>query len=84
MAPGGREGPQYGKPYLHVFILTKIFSRTSRPVSMEFGANYPRVMGILNWSNKGSGLLQRGNNYKNAKMERGHLKFFFSRTTEPE
>jgi hypothetical protein len=42
------------------------------------------VKGILNCSNKGPGPLQRGDNYKNTKMEWGHLKIFFSRTTEPE
>jgi hypothetical protein len=41
-------------------------------------------MGILNCSNKGSGPLQRGDNLRNAKMGWGHLKMFFSRTTEPE
>jgi hypothetical protein len=41
-------------------------------------------MGILNFSNKGPGPLQRGDNHKNAKMGLGHLKIFFSKTTEPE
>jgi hypothetical protein len=30
------------------------------------------------------GPLQREDNYKNAKMGWGHIKIFFSRTTEPE
>jgi hypothetical protein len=30
------------------------------------------------------GPLQRGGNYKNAKMGWGHLKIFFSRPTEPK
>jgi hypothetical protein len=51
---------------------------------MKLGINHPRVQGILNCSNKGPGPLQRGDNYKNAKMGWGHLKIFFSRTTEPE
>jgi hypothetical protein len=34
-------------------------------------------------SNKGPGLLQRGDNHKNVKLGWGHLKIFFSRTTEP-
>jgi hypothetical protein len=34
-------------------------------------------------SNKGPGPLLRGDNYKNVKMGRGHLKIFFSRTTGP-
>jgi hypothetical protein len=37
-------------------------------------------VGILNCS----GPLQRGDNLRNAKMGWGHLKIFFSRTTEPE
>jgi hypothetical protein len=40
-------------------------------------------MGILNCSNKGPDPLQRGYNHKNAKMGWGHIKIFFSRTTEP-
>jgi hypothetical protein len=31
-----------------------------------------------------TGPLQRGDNYKNAKIGWGHLKIFFSRTTAPE
>jgi hypothetical protein len=48
--------------------------------------NHPWVKGILNYSNKGPGPLQRGDtcNLKNAKMGLGHLKIFFFRTTEPE
>jgi hypothetical protein len=34
------------------------------------------------FSNKGSGSLQRGDNYKKCKNG-GHLKIFFSRTTQP-
>jgi hypothetical protein len=63
----------------------KIFSRTSRPISIKLGINHPWVQGILNCSNKGSGPLQRGDNLKkNAKMGWGLLKIFFSRTTDPE
>jgi hypothetical protein len=61
-----------------------LFSRTSRPISIKLGIKYPWVKGILNCSNKGLGLLQRGDNLKNAEMGWGHLKIFFSRTTEPE
>jgi hypothetical protein len=39
------------------------------------------VKGIQVCSNKGPGLLQRGDNHKNVKMGWGHLKIFFSRTT---
>jgi hypothetical protein len=66
-----------------VFTLKKIFSRTSKPISIKLYTNHPWVKGILNCSSKGPGPLQRGDNYKNAKMGWGHLKIF-SRTTEPE
>jgi hypothetical protein len=48
-----------------MFILKKIFSRTSRPISLKLGINHPWVKGIVNCSNKGPGPLQRGNNRKN-------------------
>jgi hypothetical protein len=41
------------------------------------------MKGIQVCSNKGPGLLQRGDNHKNVKMGWGHLKIFFSRTTGP-
>jgi hypothetical protein len=62
-------GPQYGKPYLHVFTLKKIFlSGTSRPISMKLGINSSYLMGILNCSDKGPGPFQRGDNFKNANV----------------
>jgi hypothetical protein len=37
-----RVGPQWGKPFLHVFILEKnLFSRTSKPISIKLGTNHP-------------------------------------------
>jgi hypothetical protein len=51
-----------------MFILKKIFSRTSMPISIKIGINHPWVKGILNRSDKGSGPLQRGDNHKNAKI----------------
>jgi hypothetical protein len=44
---------------------------------------YPWVKGIQVCSNKGPGLLQRGDNHKNVKIAWGHLKVFLSRTTGP-
>jgi hypothetical protein len=41
------------------------------------------VKGIQVCSNRGPGLLQRGDNHKNVKMGCGHLKIFFFRTTGP-
>jgi hypothetical protein len=67
-----------------MFILKKIFfSRTSRPISIKLGINHTWVQKILNWSNKGPGPLERGDNHKNAKIGWVDLKIFF-RTTEPE
>jgi hypothetical protein len=62
----------------------KIFSRTSRPISINLGTNYPWVKGNQNYTNKGPGSPQRGDNHKTTKLVWGHLKIFFSRTTEPE
>jgi hypothetical protein len=59
-----------------MFILKKIFSRTSRAISMKLDTNHAWVQGILNCSNKGPDPLQRGDNYKIAKMGWGHLKIF--------
>jgi hypothetical protein len=41
------------------------------------------VKGIQVCSNKGPDPLLRGDNHKNIKMGRGHLKIFFSRTNGP-
>jgi hypothetical protein len=51
-----------------MFILTKIFSKTSRPISMKLDTNHPWVKGIPNCSNKGSDHLQRGDNNKTKNM----------------
>jgi hypothetical protein len=77
-------GATIGKTILTcVYIEKKNFSRTSRPVSVKLGINHPWVKGILNCSNKGPSLPQRGDIYKNTKMGWGHLKIF-SRTAEPK
>jgi hypothetical protein len=60
------------------------FSRTSRPISIKLGTNHPWLKGIQNYTNKGPGPLQRGDNHKNATMGWGHLKTFFSRITDLE
>jgi hypothetical protein len=46
----------------------KIFSRTSRSISIKLGTNHRWVKGILNYSNKGAGPLQRVDNHKDAKI----------------
>jgi hypothetical protein len=78
---------QWGKPFLHVFILEKnfkIFFSTSREqISIKY--KYKLSLHEGNSSlNKGPSFLQRGNNHKNAKIGCCHLKMFFSRTTLPE
>jgi hypothetical protein len=68
-----------------VFILKNIlFSRTSKPISIKLGTNYHWVKRILKCSKEWQGSFPRGDNHRNAKIYRGHLKIFFSRTTEPE
>jgi hypothetical protein len=45
MVPGVWVGPQWGKPFLHVFILEKsfeiFFSKTTWPISIKLGINHP-------------------------------------------
>jgi hypothetical protein len=71
--------PQWGEPFSHVSILEKksfkMFSRTSTPISVELDTNHLCIKGIQVGTNKG--LLQRGDNYNNAKIGWGHLKYFF-------
>jgi hypothetical protein len=43
--------------FTYVYI-KKIFSRTSRPILIKLGTNYPWVMGILNCSIKGQFLFK--------------------------
>jgi hypothetical protein len=45
----------------------KIFSSTSRQISIKLDRNHPWVKGILNLTNKGPGPLQRGDNPENEK-----------------
>jgi hypothetical protein len=85
MVPRGLGRDTTGKTIFTCVYIEKIFfSIASRPISVKLGINHSSVNGILNCSNKGPGPLQRGDNYKNAKIGWGHLKIFFSRTTEPE
>jgi hypothetical protein len=76
-------GDNHKRVIIHWKFL-KIFSRTSRPLSIKLVINHPWVKGILNCWNKGPGPFQRGDNHKNAKIGWVHLKIIFSKTTEPE
>jgi hypothetical protein len=71
MVPGvERGGATTGKTiiiYIHMFILKKIFSRTSRLISVKLGTNHPGVK-IKNCLNEGPGSHPRGDNHKNANM----------------
>jgi hypothetical protein len=61
-----------------MFILKKkSILQNHTPISIKLSANHLWVKGILNCTNKGPCPLQRGDNHKNAKILRGHLKKFF-------
>jgi hypothetical protein len=62
----------------HIYICLywkKIFLfRTNRSISIKLDTNHPWVKGILIFSNKRPGPLQRGNNHKKYKIGVGSLK----------
>ena len=64
--------------------LLRIFSRTSKPESIQLGTTYRWVKEIQVCSNKGLGSLQRGDNHKNVRKGWDHLKVVFLRTMKPE
>ena len=74
-------GDNHKRVKIHWKFLKIFFFRTSRPISIKLGINHPWVKEILNCSNKGPGLLQRGDNHKNAKM--GWVYLRKSSSTEP-
>ena len=57
-----------------------LLSRTSGPISTKLGTKYLWVKGIQVYSNKGSRLFPRGDNYDIAKILWRNFKIFFSRT----
>jgi hypothetical protein len=63
--PQGSRGATIGKT---IFILKKIFSRTSRPISMKLSTNHPRLKRIKNCSQEGPGSFPRGDNHRNTKI----------------
>jgi hypothetical protein len=71
-----------GKAYLHVFILGKIFSRTSRPISAKLGTNHPWVKEIQIVKIKGDVLLKREVITKMQKFHEVNEIFLPLRTTE--
>jgi hypothetical protein len=67
-----------------VFILKK---KTSSPEPVgQFQSNFLQIIfGVQNYTNKGAGHLQRGDNHKNTNFVWGHLNFFFSsKSSQPE
>jgi hypothetical protein len=66
MVPRGRQGPLWGKPYLHIFILKKKNLLQNQQANFnQTGYKSSKGKGILNCPNKGPGPLQRGDNHKN-------------------
>jgi hypothetical protein len=63
-----RRGDNSKRVRMHLKFLKIFFSTTSRPISIKLCISHLWVKGILNCSNKGSGPLQREDNYKNAKI----------------
>jgi hypothetical protein len=54
------------------------------PISIKLGIKQPWLNVNQNYSNTRPGPVQMEGDYRNAKIWWGHLKSFFSRTTEPE
>jgi hypothetical protein len=67
MVPRAWVGPQWEKPFLHVYFGKKnLSSRTSRPISINLGTNHPQVRKFkIIQIYQGPGHLQRGDNHKN-------------------
>jgi hypothetical protein len=73
--PGAGDATIEKTIFTRIYIEKKIlFSRTSWSISIKLGTNHPWVKAILNCTNQGPGSLQRGDDYKNAKMGWDHLK----------
>jgi hypothetical protein len=69
-----RRGHSIGKTFLYLCLYWKLRKSSPEPAD-QF---QPCIKGIQICSNKGPHRLQRGNNYKHAKIEWvRHLKFFF-------
>jgi hypothetical protein len=71
VVPGAQMGPHLGKIFLHKFVLEKIFSKTSRFISVNLIANYPCMKGIQICLDKETNSHQRGDNHKNANTSKG-------------
>jgi hypothetical protein len=64
--PRGSGGATIGKTtFIYVCIENKIFSTTSRPISIKLHTNHPWMKRIKKCSNKRPGPHQRGYNLKN-------------------
>jgi hypothetical protein len=75
---GGQMEPHLGKTFLHKFVLGKIFSKTSRFISIKLDANYPCMKRIQVCLDKETNPHQRGDNHKNSNIGWVHLKILFS------
>jgi hypothetical protein len=65
---------------MYVFILKKIFSRSSRPISLKLSTNDPSVKTIIKCLNEGPDSCPRGDDHKMQKCGRS-LKTFLLRTS---
>ena len=65
MVPRGREGPQEGKPYLHVFTLSP---EPAGQFQSNFGTNHPWGKEFQVCSNKGDCPSPRGDNSETVKI----------------
>jgi hypothetical protein len=63
--------------HIYMFVLKKIFSRTSRPISMKLGTNHPWVKRIKNCWKERPGSFPGKVNHRNANEGWDHLKIFF-------
>jgi hypothetical protein len=81
---GVRWGYNWENIITYVYIGKKIFSKTSRPVSIKLAVNYPCMKEIQVCLDKGTDLHQREDNLKNVNIGWGHLKILFSRINDPE
>jgi hypothetical protein len=84
-SPGVGRGHNREPTFTCLYLKKKCRSRTSWSILIKLGTNHPWIKDILDYTNKRPGLLQSGDNHKNAKKKwRGNWKSFSLRTTETE
>jgi hypothetical protein len=81
---GVRWGHNWKSIFAEVYTKKKIFSKTSRLISVKRDANYPCMKGIRVCLDKGTNHHQRGDNHKTANIGWNHLKILYARTNDSE